>query len=412
MTMKFISATLLAMVAALSVGCGGGGGGGGGGGAATGGSAPPADVNVASIQVGAGPFNIANLPMVSVTVCAPGDSSRCYTLNNILLDTGSVGLRIVSSALASVAPNLTLPAKTDVSGNPLFECSGFLDGSYAWGAVRSADIKIAGEVALAVPIQVIGDIPSTAPKPSQCTSSDASLDLSVIANLGANGILGVYSWIEDCGGACTNASNGFIYSNYPYFTCASNSCVYASAPLTAQVKNPVAGFATDNNGIIVQLPAVPNYGSASASGSLIFGIGTRANNALGNAHLFNDQNLTTTYKNAVYAAFIDSGSNALYFDDASIPNCNNSTFFCPTSNLDLSAVIGDDTVNTRSINFNVGNTQTLAQNGYAFSNLAGSYSFSGVTNGVVAFDWGLPFFFGRSVYFGMEGSANPLTVGF
>ncbi|MFX8377738.1 DUF3443 family protein, partial [Acinetobacter baumannii] len=53
----------------------------------------------------------------------------------------------------------------------------------------------------------------------------------------------------------------------------------AAAPFQ-QLPNPVAAFATDNNGTIIALPAVPQRGATSVSGTVTFGIGTQADNSL------------------------------------------------------------------------------------------------------------------------------------
>ena len=56
-----------------------------------------------------------------------------------------------------------------------------------------------------------------------------------------------------------------------------------------QVPNPVSLFTStgDDNGVLIQLPSVPNGGSAPPlNGSLIFGIGTESNNALGSATVY------------------------------------------------------------------------------------------------------------------------------
>ena len=50
-------------------------------------------------------------------------------------------------------------------------------------------------------------------------------------------------------------------------------------PLAQQVVNPVTKFAVNNNGVIVQLPPVTTS-AASATGTLVFGIGTQSNNTL------------------------------------------------------------------------------------------------------------------------------------
>ena len=55
--------------------------------------------NIAAISVNGGPDgNYANGVFVSVTVCVPS-TSTCQTVPNVLVDTGSTGLRILSSAL-------------------------------------------------------------------------------------------------------------------------------------------------------------------------------------------------------------------------------------------------------------------------------------------------------------------------
>jgi hypothetical protein len=107
-------------------------------------------MNFQSIVVNAGPANnYFNGAFTSVTVCAPG-TSTCQTIDGILVDTGSTGLRVLGSSLT-----LSLPQQTDASGAPVAECFNFLDG-FTWGAVQSADIKMGGEQANGVPVQVIG----------------------------------------------------------------------------------------------------------------------------------------------------------------------------------------------------------------------------------------------------------------
>src|SRR5690349_12125495 len=61
---------------------------------------PPAP-NVMPISLGRGPRGTAfNSPFVSVTICIPG-TATCQTIDQVLLDTGSSGLRIAASALRS-----------------------------------------------------------------------------------------------------------------------------------------------------------------------------------------------------------------------------------------------------------------------------------------------------------------------
>jgi hypothetical protein len=58
----------------------------------------------------------------TVTVCVPG-TSDCQSIDHVLVDTGSSGLRLLGSELT-----IALPAWTDdSSGLPLAECTQFVD---------------------------------------------------------------------------------------------------------------------------------------------------------------------------------------------------------------------------------------------------------------------------------------------
>lgn len=353
--------------------------------------------NVQAIAVNGGPdFNFVDVAFTSVTVCVPGSSTNCQTIGGILVDTGSSGLRILSSALT-----VPLPQQTNSSGSPIVECAVFADG-ITWGPVQMADVKIAGEQASSLPIQVIGS-PDFSNIPQNCTSQGQPED--DLTNLGANGLLGVGQSIQDCGPACAASGNlGF------YYACPSSTCTETAEGLAQQVQNPVASFATDNNGVIIELPAVSGP-EASVSGSLIFGIGTQSNNGLGGATVFGTDafgNFNTTYKSAEYQSFLDSGSNGIYFLDTSttgLPVCVNVHFlYCPSSTQTISAVnIAEAGTNgaTANVTFSAGNGDNLVSNANdnAINNLAGPQP--------GMFDFGLPFFFGRNVYTAIDGKSTP-----
>ena len=162
---------------------------------------------------------------------------------------------------------------------------------------------------------------------------------------------------------------------------------------------------------LISLPSVPDTGAPTVSGSLIFGIDTQSNNALGSAQIYTTDaygNFQTTYNNIAYSqSFIDSGSNALYFLDSTtlgIQDCtNNPGFYCPAS--PVSYTVTNTGLNGTSgpVTINVANADALfqANNGLnaAFNNLAGD---SGGD-----FDFGLPFFFGRDVFVGIENMTGP-----
>jgi hypothetical protein len=301
---------------------------------------------------------------------------------------------------------LSLPLQTTSSGAVVAECVKFVDGS-SWGVLRLADIKLAGETAHNQAVHVIGDPAYSIP--SACASAGTTQD--TVTAFGANGILGVGPFVQDCGPSCEHVGGGI------YYTCTNSNtpCVEAAMLAGQQMTNPVTAFATDNNGVIVQLDAVSGT-APSVSGSLIFGINTQGNNTLTNATLIrldNTGSLVTIYKSSTLSqSFIDSGSNAYYFPDSSIPACTvNTGFYCPASTLNLSASIASPDQSTRApVNFSVANADNLFKTGTpiaAAAALAGS-SRSVSTNpgssftGAASFDWGLPFYFGRRVYTAIE----------
>jgi hypothetical protein len=389
----------LVMVSILAFGCGGNNGG-----SQSSQSSQPGS-NVQAITVNAGPnSNYVDGAFTSVTVCAPGSTTNCQTISGILLDTGSSGLRILSSALS-----VSLPSQTNSSGNPMAECAAFADG-ITWGAVQTADVKISGEQASSLPIQVIGS-PSLPTIPADCTAQGQPMD--DLANLGANGLLGLGSFIEDCGPDCVAAGPLSLGS---YYACPSGVCSDTTESLAGQVQNPVPSFATDNNGLIVELPAVTGV-EASLSGSLIFGIGTQSNNGLGGTTVFGtDQfgDFITTYKSTQYLSFLDSGSNGIYFLDAAttgLPICSSLTFlYCPSSaqtiTVQNNAQPGTNGASA-PFSFMVGNGIILFGNGAnaVVNDLAGPAPMPGL------FDFGLPFFFGRNVYTAIEGKSTPGGTG-
>jgi hypothetical protein len=59
------------------------------------------------------------------------------------VDTGSTGLRILSSALSGV----TLPQINDGEGDNLYACEEFGSLTYTWGPISSATVQIGGETA-------------------------------------------------------------------------------------------------------------------------------------------------------------------------------------------------------------------------------------------------------------------------
>lgn len=362
----------------------------------------PTGNNVQAIVVNSGPANnYANGAFTSVTVCIPSTSS-CQTISGVLVDTGSYGLRLLSSS-GGGALTLSLPAQNGSSGNPIAECAPFVSG-FTWGPVKTANISISGEQASNVPVQVID--PSFLVVPDDCKNTGVPAD-DTLQTLGANGILGVGPFAQDCGSPCAQSGMG---NPGLYYECAGSSCQVVALAVNQQVQNPVFLFASDNNGVILQLPAVTSP-QTSVNGVMIFGIGTQSNNNLGNAKVFAinaSGEFSTSYKGQTYPAFIDSGSNAYFFLDTAttgLPECGDSSgFYCPTSPGDFSATATSGST-TDTVSFTISNANTLFSNSSAsvFNNLGGP------NTGM--FDWGLPFFFGRTVFTAIDARSTPAGTG-
>jgi hypothetical protein len=408
-----VRANLIAAVIGMFcvVGCGGGGGTTTAG--STGGTSEP---NVQAVTVDSGPTVVAtssnpavNTLYTTVRICVPG-TSTCQDIDHIQVDTGSSGLRILSSAPLT----LSLPLQKDSNGNVIAECVHFVDGS-SWGPLRLADIKISGETASNLAVHIIGDA-AYPTIPNGCVGTGGTAE-DTVPEFGANGILGVSPFIQDCGPGCTQAGGA------TYFICTSSTaCTDSGMPLAMQLTNPVTAFATDNNGVIIELPAVTGT-AVSVSGSLIFGIGTQGNNGLGTATVLmldGSGSLTTNYQTQTLTqSFIDSGSNAYYFPDPNgtihvcPPPPDTSThapgFYCPATTLNLSATLVGTNGVSSSVNFSVADANsvfsTTSTVGAAASLAAPSTSVSadGSTfSGTDTFDWGLTLYYGRNVYTAIE----------
>lgn len=442
------------------------------------------------------PCNDANQPFTTIVVCPPNSTTNCVTIDHVFLDTGSSGLRIPYSYLnqrsAALVSALT-PVTVSGSSGTLAECYQYAGLTFNWGSVRQADVYMGGsnnqgELAQAIPIHLLADpaLPSGTNIPTDCSGSSSSgqsvtdSEMDTVATLGANAMLGVSPFLYDCDFAGLSGSNNpcTSFKTMPtgsviYYTCTgttSSSCGNStlSVPIAKQVINPVGKFAADNNGTIVELPQVAVGGSGTVSGSLVFGIGTQANNTLANGAtmLALDTNINnpdwsgfytqfygTTYPNAAddtaignatgglyvsVGSIIDSGSSLTFFLDrptlarssatSSIVDCPSVTFeglYCTTSGSGtylyqaLTATNVDAGGNSRGVNFNVSNAMSLPQTNVAYSDVAGPNTVGpplepSLTSTDEAFDgyfdWGLPFFFGRNVYTAIQGVTPPSGV--
>jgi hypothetical protein len=373
---------------------------------------PTPTVNTLAVVVDAGPsvgvpptpVGAVNRPYVTVKVCVPG-STTCANIDHVLLDTGSWGLRLVRSVLTAGGVTLT-PSAGGAAGEIIEECATFSGGAI-WGPVAPADVTLAGEVAAKLPVQLMDDTKTNADPPASCGSVGND-----VATVLANGILGVGVFAQDCGTACVSPATPLNM----YYGCTGTApgvCTAENVALTGQVTNPVHAFATDNNGVIVDLPTLKNAnGDATVQGQIIFGLATQTDNALpatGLTVLGADANgdFTATYNGnaTVLPALIDSGTDAYAFADPTIHACTTGNFigyYCPASGLQsLSAVNTGATsaavpsVISSPVQFAIADPNSFVATATAFINLGGG-------QGSTRFTWGVPFFYGRKIYVGID----------
>jgi hypothetical protein len=428
----FLVAALL--VAGLAACGGGSSSGGGGSGSGSGGTCCGTQVpltagppNVEPLVIDSGPAAVngtaVNQAFVSVQVCAHGSTTNCATIDHVVVDTGSIGFRVVADGIpTSLLTALQgLYQKDPGTGDVLTECVQFA-GAYSYGSVSQVDITlpVSTESATGVNAQIIGD-PSYATIPGDCSNppgvTPAPMAQNTVATFGANGILGVGVFPNDCPACESGAVSG------AYYSCPTpTSCTDVADALTTQlVQNPVVLFATDNNGTIMQLPAIANAGvSDLTTGVIVFGIGTRSNNALGSATVMavnlnnaSGPSVSATVNGSAYDdSFFDSGTNFLGISGPALPSSvalcttGNTAFYCTSATASFTATAqGQDSNGTATgtmanADFSIADANTLLPDGTSVTAVP---SLGGPNSDPASVDFGLPFFFGRYVYTGIMG---------
>jgi Protein of unknown function (DUF3443) len=360
---------------------------------------PSGSSNVLQFTI-SGALDSVNVPYTSVTICAVG-TSNCTTVNNVLIDTASFGLRIFGSQIR----NLGISANTN-DGDEVGECALFGSGS-TWGSISTVNVTIGGEPQITIPIQVIDDLGAFAAAPKVCTQG--SVLMSSPSEARFNGILGI--------GQNQNDTDFTLY-----FDCSGNDCsALSSIPIADVVVDPVAEFPVDNNGLVVSLPSIPASGTADTTGTIFFGIGTESNNTppdsvqvyFENSDVGSDNYLTidTVFNGDTAPGIFDTGSNGLFFNDSSITECSEDVgFYCPSSALSFSATNESiDSSASSTVDFVVKNAANLLDSdNSAFDDLGGTFDGGSSFD---EFDWGLPFFFNRTVFIENSGAQSSLGTG-
>ena len=252
-----------------------------------------------------------NRMTTSIEICSSGSSTHCHRVDNVMVDTGSVGLRLQERALNG----FILPAEQS-GGQDVAECFSFVGHSNIWGKVRLADVHLGGLVASNIPVQVAN---GSLMRPADGTCPNYNNDPA------SNGTLGI--------GRGTLEHIGILY------TCDADDCrklPSGSIPEALRVPNPISRLPKDNDGEIFLIPPATSAISKELSGTLIFGVNSAANNKL-------DPQLTilpldaggfftTQFDGRSYSkSYIDSGTQTIGFLDPTLQTCtNSSTDYCTT----------------------------------------------------------------------------------
>ena len=349
----------------------------------------PTPENVIAVSVALGPSGpglfFPNQSFVSLQLCQP-NSSNCVTIDKVLLDTGSFGLRVFDSALAG----LSLNASTYQS-RTLYQCAVFGSG-YTQGPVRVADMKLGTLKAPNLPLQVIEAGPRTVP--SGCSQSGVG-PITAPEQLGANGILGVGALADDSGPLLV----------YYFVMQGAQASLINGLPSTLRIPQPITRLEKHNNGLILNYPAVDLSGAPTLDAQLILGLGTSDNNTTTGATFFtlsNSGRLRMAFNGTPYDGVIDSGANHYVFPYAYLPNCGGTVFFCPETPQTVHVAIGSYGATPRWIStLNLLDYKTYGSN-------AAQPGLAGYTTGNNEFILGLPFFYGRKVFIAVQGQSLSL----
>lgn len=361
---------------------------------------PPNSANISvtvspNYGISGGVCSNVNAPCVSVTICEPNAPTACVTVNDVLLDSGSYGLRVFGSLLGSVGSGL--PVETS-GGESIAECVNYADEAANWGPVVLAKIVLGSEsTTQSIPMQIIDASFATLPDACSVAVNDATP-----SQFGFNGVLGV---------------GPLITAGSKYYKCNSHSvCTeYTSISTVQQVSNPIAflryGY---NNGVTFNFPSVGDNGGIDVTGYTIFGVGTESDNTPSESE--NKFYSISIYSHgipirmptasadsqlaSVSYGFLDTGSNGLFFTTDEISTYG--PWYSPSSTLVLTAINTDSAGAGVPVDLNIANAEDLfnSTSNNAFNNLGGTL---GITM-TQYLNYGFPFFLGKTVYMCFDGN--------
>lgn len=363
------------------------------GGSSEGSQTPNQPMKIAVSQNNSGVCSNVNSPCVSLTICDT-NNNNCSIVNNVLLDTGSYGLRIFNTVLNQNTLN-NLSSITS-GGNPVGECVSYGDGSQNWGNIVAANVQLSSDaLASNVPIQIINSNFLT--PPSACNNATTSP-----TDFGYNGVLGVGMYTKDGGN---------------YYVCSGNNCnTTINLPSSSQVTNPISMLPSNNNGLTISFNQIGSNGASNVNGTVNFGVNTNSQNTIQASNVYPadlSQGIpffNSNYNGNSYLSFLDSGTNTLAISNSGITQCSNpyTGFLCPSNSLNLTFNNYNSQGASIPSNINIANTISLINSGNsAYNNLGSILSFSGAN----LMDFGLPFFYGKNIQIVFNNSTSNLGNG-
>jgi hypothetical protein len=334
-----------------------------------------------------------NRMVVSITVCAPG-SERCATVDDVMVDTGSTGLRLEASA---IPPWLRLPPFPGPGGAPLAECLRFVHDT-AWGTLHRADVRLGGLTAEDLPLQVVDD--SGGPQPAACPRSDVRPT--------SNGTLGVGQHLFDCQGNCeqrADAPTVFVRAGLAW------TPVQGVVAPAFRLPNPVSYLPGHDDGVVIALPSPQDGGTREVAGTLTFGVGTAIDErgASGILRLDAAGRFTTVLGGRTYpSSYIDSGTETYILHDDGLPRCPDMPWaYCAEPRRTLRAeLVGTDGART-AVSFAIGHYGNRRERRDGASDDVAEAADPRSTTIV----WGAPFFLGRRVSLVMDGKGSAQAPG-
>ena len=345
----------------------------------------------------------SNHLFVDVTVC--NAKQQCRTVPNVLVDTGSPGLRLHRQALGG----LSLDEVTILDQRPLGKWSHFGSGDL-WSRVHWAQVRIGGvETTQAIPIELFDD-----PSPDEILPAGyGSVDLRGQRDrIPGNGILGI--------SPRHHARTGYFVFEAPWGATSNGRWDRVFVGEAVQVVNPIVHFpAPYDNGSVISLPEVDwRAGQDSAQGWLGFGIG------LPTEMLFPHGRRVISHELDASGQFpgklgqhqvdlmLDSGTNLLRLDLEHFGFARHGRFkdyYDPATltPIDLSVVSAAHEIKLAQP-LHIGPADSLRKTLQGYGVLPMLAIGPEMPNGQEPRNvLGLPFFFGRTVATGLRGAVNP-----